>query len=188
MKWIWERADWPNFTFEAAAFPLLEREFHRNTGLILGSLCSVSSDNMDELRVTLLSNEALDTSKIESEILHRDSVQSSICGHLGLQTDGKRSGIKEAVASRMMVDLYKSYSEPLDQERLFFWLQMLMNGRIDLKTIEGYRVHVDPMQIVSGRLDLLQVFYVAPTSRRVPNEMKIFYNGSIELSAQECPS
>ncbi len=41
MQWIWERADWPNFTFDPAAFVHLEREFHRNTGLILGSLSSV---------------------------------------------------------------------------------------------------------------------------------------------------
>ncbi|WP_236032909.1 DUF4172 domain-containing protein [Algoriphagus pacificus] len=61
MKWIWERPDWPNFTFDVAAFTHLEREFHRNTGLILGSFSGMSSDDMDELRVTLLSNEALDT-------------------------------------------------------------------------------------------------------------------------------
>lgn len=174
MKWIWERPDWPNFTFDAAALIHLEREFHRNTGLILGSLSSVSSDDADELRVTLLSNEALDTSKIEGEILDRDSVQSSIRGQLGLQTDGRRPGPKETGASRMMVDLYRSYSEPLDQERLFSWHQMVMNGRIDLEIIGGYRVHEDPMQIVSGRFDLPQVFYEAPPSRQVPSEMETY--------------
>ncbi|WP_262485608.1 DUF4172 domain-containing protein [Cyclobacterium amurskyense] len=35
---MWERPNWPNFTFDASAFIHLEREFHRNTGLILGSL------------------------------------------------------------------------------------------------------------------------------------------------------
>lgn len=172
MTWIWERQDWPNFTFDPASFVQLEREFHRNTGLILGSLSSVSADDADELKVSLLSNEALDTSKIEGEILDRDSVQSSIRGQLGLQTDGRRPGPKETGASRMMVDLYKSYSEPLDQERLFSWHQMMMNGRIDLEIVGGYRVHEDPMQIVSGRLDLPQVFYEAPPSHRVPKEME----------------
>ena len=172
MKLIWDRSDWPNFTFDTAAFIHLEREFHRNTGLILGSLTSVSSDDVDELQVTLLSNEVLDTSKIEGEILDRDSVQSSIRGQLGLQTDGRRSGPKETGISRMMVDLYKSYSEPLDQKRLFSWHQMMMNGRIDLEIVGGYRVHEDPMQIVSGRLDLPQVFYEAPPFQRVPKEME----------------
>ncbi|GAB2667993.1 Fic family protein [Flavihumibacter cheonanensis] len=172
MKWIWERPDWPNFRFDAAAFIQLEREFHRNTGLILGSLSSVSSQDVDELQVTILSNEALDTSKIEGEILDRDSVQSSIRGQLGLQTDGRRSGPKETGVSRMMVDLYRSYNAPLNQERLFSWHQMLMNGRIDLEIVGGYRVHEDPMQIVSGRLDSPQVFYEAPPSHKVPKEME----------------
>lgn len=174
MRWIWERQDWPNFTFDAAAFIQLEREFHRNTGLILGSLSSVSFDDANELQVTLLSNEALDTSKIEGEILDRDSVQSSIRGQLGLQTDERRSGPKETGVSRMMVDLYRNYSEPLNQERLFSWHQMLTNGRIDLEIVGGYRVHEDPMQIVSGRLDSPQVFYKAPPSSSVPKEMENF--------------
>tara|TARA_R110002096_G_scaffold307450_1_gene502175 strand:- start:524 stop:1630 length:1107 start_codon:yes stop_codon:yes gene_type:complete len=172
MKWIWERPNWPNFTFDASVFLHLEREFHRNTGLILGALSSVSNNDAAELKVTLLSNEALDTSKIEGEILDRESVQSSIRGQLGLQTDGRRSGPKETGASRMMVDLYKSYSEPLDQKRLFTWHQMIMNGRIDLDIVGGFRVHEDPMQIVSGRLDLPQVFYEAPPSHKVPKEME----------------
>lgn len=113
----------------------------------------------------------MDTSKIEGEILDRDAVQSSIRGQLGLLTDGRRSGPKETGVSRMMVDIYRSYSEPLNQERLFSWHQMLMNGRIDLEIIGGYRVHGDPMQIVSGRLDASQVFYEAPPSHKVPEEM-----------------
>jgi Fic family protein len=172
MKWIWERPDWPNFSFDAAAFIQSEREFHRNTGLIVGSLSSVSSQDVDELQVTLLSNEAMDASKIEGEILDRDAVQSSIRGQLGLPTDGRRSGPKETGVSRMMVDLYRSYSEPLNQERLFSWHQMMMNGRIDLEIVGGYRVHGDPMQIVSGRLDSSQVFYEAPPSHKVPAEME----------------
>ncbi|WP_374662829.1 DUF4172 domain-containing protein [Parasegetibacter sp. NRK P23] len=49
-----ERSDWPNFNFDAAAFIHLERVFRWNSRLILGSLNSVSSDNVDELQVTLL--------------------------------------------------------------------------------------------------------------------------------------
>ena len=94
MYWIWERPDWPNFKFDPTAFTQLEREFHRNAGLILGSIRAVSSEDADELKVNLISNEALDSSKIEGELLDRDSVQSSIRGQLGLQTDGRRPGTK----------------------------------------------------------------------------------------------
>jgi Fic family protein len=172
MKWIWEQESWPEFRFDAARFTNFEREFHRNAGLIIGSLRGVSLGERDELRVTLLSNEAVDTSKIEGEILDRDSVQSSVRKHLGLQTDGRRAKPQETGVSQMMVDLYKSYNEPLTEERLFSWHKMIMNGRTDLEVTGGYRIHTDPMQIVSGRLDTPKVFYEAPPSSRVPDEMK----------------
>ena len=171
MKWIWDLPDCPQFTYDTTKFNQFERAFHRNAGLIIGSLTAISSDEIDELRVALLSNEVLDTSKIEGEILDRDSVQSSIRRHLGLQTDGRRAGPKETGASQMMVDLYKSYEEPLTQDRLFAWHRMIMNGRIDLEAIGSYRDHAEPMQIVSGRLDMPTVFYEAPPSYRVPDEM-----------------
>lgn len=174
MYWIWERPDWPNFKFDPTAFTQLEREFHRNAGVILGSIRAVPSEDADELKVNLLSNEALDTSKIEGELLDRDSVQSSIRGQLGLQTDGRRSGAKETGVSRMLVDLYTNYDKPLNKETLFSWHQLLMNGRIDLEIIGGYRIHEDPMHIVSGRLDSPQVFYEAPASHRVPKEMETY--------------
>jgi Fic family protein len=172
MKWIWEQQNWPQFTFDTIRFTRFEVEFHRNAGLIIGSLTAISSDEADELRVALLSNEAVDTSKIEGEILDRESVQSSIRKHLGLQTDGRRTGPKETGVSQMMVDLFKSFEEPLTEDRLFLWHQMIMNGRIDLDVAGGYRAHADPMQIVSGRLDMPRVFYEAPPSHQVPDEMR----------------
>ncbi|WP_143092977.1 DUF4172 domain-containing protein, partial [Arsenicibacter rosenii] len=113
MKWIWQLPDWPRFTFDETKFTHYEREFHRNAGVIVGSLAAISTAEINELRVTLLSNEALDTSKIEGEVLDRDSVQSSIRKQLGLQTDGRRAGPKEAGVSQMMVDLVRRYQEPL---------------------------------------------------------------------------
>lgn len=174
MKWIWEQTDWPGFAFDAARFHSFERTFHRNAGLIIGSMTAISSVDVDELRVTLLSSEALDTSKIEGEFLDRHSVQSSIRKQLGLQTDGRRAGPRESGASQMMVDLYRSYAEELTEERLFSWHRMIMNGRVDLEEIGSYRTNVEPMQIVSGRLDMPKVFYEAPPSSRIPDEMKTY--------------
>ncbi|GAB4045558.1 DUF4172 domain-containing protein [Spirosoma litoris] len=74
MRWIWQLQNWPQFTFDTTRFIHFEREFHRNAGVIIGSLNGVSAHEVNELRITLLSNEALDTSKIEGEILDRDSV------------------------------------------------------------------------------------------------------------------
>lgn len=183
MKWLWQHQDWPAFKYDEQAFIHFENEFHRNSGLIIGSLSGISTDDIEELRVTILSEEALDTSKIEGDILDRDSVQSSIRKNLGLQTDGRRVKPQESGISQMLVDLYRSYKEPLSKQMLFSWHSMTMNGRTDLQTIGGYRTHEDPMQIVSGRFDRPKVFYEAPASTMVEKEMKAFiewYNSSAE--------
>ena len=79
---------------------------------------------------------------------------------------------QEIGVSQMMVDLYRSYNKPLSEEGLFSWHKMIMNGRPDLEVTGGYRILADPMQIVSGRLDTPKVFYEAPPSFRVSDEMK----------------
>lgn len=187
MKWIWEQRDWPQFTYDAAKFSGAERTFHRNAGLIIGSLTTISTDEVDELWVTLLSNEALDTSKIEGEILDRDSVQSSIRKHLGLQNDNRKVGPKESGASSMMVDLYKKYQEPLTEDHLFAWHQMILNGRMDIE-VGSYRTHPEPMQIVSGRLDMPKVFYEAPPSARVPEEMRKYVDWFNQAVSDDMPT
>ena len=96
----------------------------------------------------------------------------SVRKHLGLQTDGRRVKPQEIGVSQMMVDLYRSYNKPLSEEGLFSWHKMIMNGRPDLEVTGGYRIHADPMQIVSVRLDTPKVFYEAPPSFRVSDKMK----------------
>ena len=51
---------------------------------------------------------------------------------------------------------------------------MLMNGRRDLELIGGFRIHEDPMQIVSGRIDRSIVYFEASPSSQVSLEMNRF--------------
>uniref|UniRef100_UPI0035C967F4 Fic family protein n=1 Tax=uncultured Sphingomonas sp. TaxID=158754 RepID=UPI0035C967F4 len=93
----------------------------------------------------------------------------------------RRSNPAEAGAAELMVDLYRGYSAPLNDQQLFNWHAMLMNGRRDLTAIGAYRTHADAMQIVSGALHAPRVHFEAPPSDRVPTEMAQFttwYNES----------
>src|SRR5262249_55371149 len=74
----------------------------------------------------------------------------------------------------MLVDLYKSYAEPLDHKRLFLWHKMLTNGRRDLRDMGRYRTHEEPMQIISGPLHEPKVHFEAPSSKSVSKEMETF--------------
>ena len=171
MKWNWQLKKWPDFEFTPEVLLPYEKEFLQKAGMLYGSMKHISNESQDELKVMLLSDEALQTSRIEGEFLNRDSLQSSIRKHFGLQSDKKKVSPAEHGISEMMIDLYKNYSSPLTHEQLFLWHEMLMNGRRDLQDIGSYRTHPDPMQIVSGSMGRPIVHFEAPPSSAVKKEM-----------------
>ena len=173
MTWNWELEGWPEFRYSAERLAKMEADFLFNSGLLKGELRHVQNDDQDFLRVELISTEALRTSEIEGEILNRDSLQSSIRGNLGLQTDHRRIPPAEAGISEMMVNLYQTFCEPLTDDMLFAWHKLLMNGRADVLA-GAYRVDPEPMQVVSGAVYDPIVHFEAPASANVPAEMKAY--------------
>ncbi len=174
MKWNWQQAEWPHFSFDPAKLDALEREFLKASGLLQGTYRHLNGDERSELTVSLISEEAYKTSEIEGEILNRDSVQSSIRRELGLQTDARKIPPSEAGIAKMVVDVHKRWKEPLTDKTLFEWNAMLMSGRPDLSDVGCYRTHTDPMQVISGEPGNLQVHFEAPASKNIPGEMKHF--------------
>ena len=187
MKWIWENKNWPNFEFDSTKLKVFETSFLQNSGKIVGVINHINSINQENLKIEILTQEALSTSGIEGEILQRDSVQSSIRKHLGLKTDYHKIPANAYGVSEMMVDIHLNYDKPLTHEAFFEWHKMLMNGRRDLEIVGNYRQHKEPMQIVSGNLIAPKVFYEAPPSSNVLNEMDRFikwYNENVSNSAK----
>jgi len=171
MVWNWQIPGWPNFRYDAAALAPLEQRFLLSSGEILGAVHHVGSSERDQLRIDLLSDEAMKTSAIEGEMLDRQSVQSSLRRQLGLSPDSYPTKPREQGVAEMMVDVYSTYAQPLTHETLFGWHSMLLSHDGQLEAIGAYRLHDDAMQIVSGRLDRPVVHFEAPSSVQVPNEM-----------------
>lgn len=74
----------------------------------------------------------------------------------------------------MMVDLYKTFNNPLSHEQLFAWHKMLMKGRRYLHDVGAYRTHEDSMQVVSGPVHKPKVHFEAPPSKAMHREMTRF--------------
>lgn len=174
MLWNWQQSDWPHFRFDGAALRPLEDRFLKGAGVVVGAMAHLPDSDRDTLTVSLMTQEALDSSAIEGEILNRASVQSSIAKYLGIASDQRRANAAEAGMAEMMADLYRSYRTPLTDRTLFQWHAMLMNGRRDLADIGQFRQHADAMQVVSGALHAPKVHFEAPPSAAVPEEMNAF--------------
>lgn len=174
MTWNWQKTDWPNFRWDRARLEAAEKQFLLSGGMFVGTVRHLGKEERDQLTIEAMSSEAVTTSEIEGEILDRASVQSSLRKQLGLATDERRIRPAERGIAEMMVDLYRSFAEPLSAEMLFRWHRLVMSGSRNLRDVGHYRTSTEPMQVVSGPVHEPRVHFEAPPSSRVPSEMKRF--------------
>lgn len=172
--WIWQQPDWPIFRYDEKVFKTLEDTYLHQSGILQGTLRHLSQENKTRLIIDLISDEALKTSEIEGEFLNRDSLQSSIRRHFGLHSEKGRILPAEQGISDMMVDLYHHFDQSLSHDELFTWHRMVMNGRTDIHDLGRYRMHPEPMQVVSGYYNAFKVHYEAPPSKIMLPEMEQF--------------
>jgi Fic family protein len=191
MTWNWQRPDWPNFSWNRAHLRKAEERFLLGAGSFLGVVKHLGSMDREQVTVEAISTEAVTTSEIEGEILDRASVQSSIRKQLGLETDDRRVKPAEQGIAEMMVDLHRTFAEPLSEEMLFGWHRMLLKGRGDLRDIGRYRTDDEVMQVVSGAIYAPRVHFEAPPSPKVPAEMARFvkwFNRTAPNGAEPLPA
>ena len=174
MTWSWEKPGWPEFIYDSKALVPLEQQFLLQSGEFIGACKHIGPGEQETLKIELISEEAVKTSEIEGEILNRDSVQSSLRHQLGLGAEAPHVKPAERGIAKMMVDLYRSFADPLKDKTMFDWHAMLLAGDKEIKVIGGYRTHADAMQVVSGPIQKRIVHFEAPPSARVPEEMKRF--------------
>lgn len=181
MTWNWELPDWPNFLYDPNSTRDLEDRFLEATGRFVGAVSHLSGEDLDQLRIDLVSDEALETSKIEGELLNRESIQSSVRRELGLGSDNRRVSPAERGISEVLVDVYRHFDEGLTDKKLCRWHKLLMQGRTTVGSIGSYRTGSEPMQIISGLDYHPNVHFVAPPSAAVPAEMArflVWFNGT----------
>ena len=173
-KWNWQRKRWPEFSYDSSRLEVFEAEFLEGNGLFRGALRHVGSEDAQRLFVELNNDEALNTSKIEGEVLNRDSLQASILKNFGLPVDARRIPAAEQGIAQMRHDLFLSHQQPLTAAMLQRWHRMLTNGRSDLKDVGAYRRDPEPMQVVSGALHAPKIHFEAPPAQCVEAEMMRF--------------
>ncbi|MBV1866321.1 MAG: Fic family protein [Marinosulfonomonas sp.] len=175
MIWNWQQPEWPNWRFDSEVIRPLEAQFLLDSGRLLGAWKHLQPDTQTQVKIDLLSDEAMKTSEIEGEFLDRESVQSSVRRQFGLTAD-RRSGLAEAGIARLMVACFQNFNAPLTDKMLFDWHELVCAGRTDLKTIGAYRDHNDPMQVVSGPVQKPKIHFEAPGSSAMQSEMSGFLN------------
>ncbi len=188
MRWNWQSDKWPIFTYNKNQLSDFEAEFLAESSIVFGAYQHIDKNDKKNIIIELITEEAVNTSEIEGEILDRESVQSSIRKNFGLHTNNKKIPQNEKGISDMMIDLYETYDKNLSNEYLYNWHKKLALGRSDIENIGKYRTHDEPMQVVSGPIHKPKIHYEAPPSRIIPIEMERYsewFNEASQMSANK---
>jgi len=176
MNWNWQQQNWPEFTYDASAIQVQEDRFLIESAKLLGASSVMHEDEKSAFRIELLSEEALQSSRIEGELLNRDSVISSLLCQFGFAPEysDHRANEKEKGIAALMVDNYQTFAQPLTHAMMFKWHQCIVGDKHYLRDIGRYRTSKEPMQVVSGYVHRLNIHFEAPPSAAVPDEMEAF--------------
>ncbi|PIU55369.1 MAG: DUF4172 domain-containing protein [Deltaproteobacteria bacterium CG07_land_8_20_14_0_80_38_7] len=177
MVYIWQKSEWPNFTYNNNALSILLGKVRFSQGVLLGRMEELGFELNKEARANILVSETIKTSEIEGTILNLESARSSVARHLGLltdlhlPTDRYIDGIVD-----VLIDATTNYSAPLTIERLLGWQAALFptgfSGlhRINVGKLRGK----EPMRVVSGPIGHETVHFEAPPHETIKHEIKQF--------------
>lgn len=164
--WIWQRPDWPDFTWRADTLAPLLRDCQRLQGQLIGMASAVAGNvQADEALDTLLSN-IVTSSAIEGERLDVGSVRSSLARRLGLAGEvSPRTTPRSEGVAELALDATRHPETRLDLPRLFRWHRWIFpstDERLPIRIRIGSLRGDEPMQVVSGRVDRPTVHFEAP--------------------------
>lgn len=177
--YIYDNQEWPNFRWDEheLAKPLFDIAFLM--GSIIGKMNSLEFAFQKEVILASMTDEIVNSSRIEGVQLNFQEVRSSIARKFDIssvpQTESSRyvDGIVE-----MMMDVRCNYDAELTLERLCGWQAALFpngfNGLYRIKTGALRDDKLGPMQVVSSVHGRHKVHFQAPAAERLPSLMNEF--------------
>ena len=177
--YLWQRPDWPQWRFDAAALAAPLAQVHHAQGHLAGRMAQVGLAQRDQASLQALTQEVVTTSAIEGETLNLDAVRSSIARRLGVDigalapSDRQVDGVVD-----MVLDATQHHDQPLTPERLFGWHAALFptgySGRVRIQVGAWRNDAAGPMQVVSGPVGRERVHCEAPPATALPRETAAF--------------
>lgn len=175
--YLWQKLDWPHFTWSADLLIVLLGEVRNLQGQLAGRMSVLGFEGLEQ-QLEAMTQEIVGSSLIEGVQLNAQSVRSSLARHLGMDALGDivPDHYSEGVVNAMM-EATSDYQAELTSERLFNWHSALFpTGRSNgiRITVADWRKGEEPMQVVSGALGHEKIHYEAPPSSLVPSMMNDF--------------
>lgn len=176
--YIHERNNWTAFRWNATELTLLLEEVNRKQGLLYGRLASLGFDSKLKAMAENLTYDIVYSSEIEGIRLNVGDVRSSIARKLGIEN------IKQTVPSHyvdsvvaVMLDAVNNYDQTLTKEKICAWQAAFFpTGFSEGSQIEVGRYRTNEEHIVSGMFGREKIHYIAPSPKRIDEEMAQFFD------------
>ncbi|MDQ7049839.1 MAG: DUF4172 domain-containing protein [Enterobacterales bacterium] len=110
--YLWNKAKWPDFTWDEVCLLPLIGLVSREQGRLLGNMASLGFELRNEANLNTLSIDVVKTSEIEGEKLPVDQVRWSIARRLGIEIGGLVASDRDVEGVvEMMLDATGNYTE-----------------------------------------------------------------------------
>lgn len=176
-RWIWQKEDYPNFTYDRKVIDPLVQEISLQQGQLIAFTSILNNENLKLRQLESLSSEVINTSAIEGEALNRESVRASIKKKLGIENISHvKSDIEVDGIVEILIDANTNYKEDLSLEKLFGWHNALFprgySGMLKIN-VASFRGSGD-MEVVKGGIGGEKRHYLAPPRQNVQEEIERF--------------
>lgn len=181
IKWIWQHQDYPNFKYDKTKLTDIISQIDYRRGILDGISKLFSEDDILNIEIETLTDEAINTSLIEGEVLKRGSVQSSFRKKLDKDFDGRSDKYSTRVTDNLVEILIDSNlnKENLNLDRLHGWHNCLFEyaqyNKLNRIDIAKFRSHSD-MEVISGAIGHEKVHYKAVSEERIAADIESFLN------------
>jgi Fic family protein len=177
-SWIWQQEDWPKFHWRDEVIQPLLRSVRLKQGILLGKTGILTHEISLEKAIDTLLQNIVASFAIENEQLQVESLRSSLSKRMGLRLKRPHpsNDLSEGLA-RMMLDAISNLDTPLELSRLLKWHELLFIGQENtiFHTVSAGQLRgMEPMQVVSGRIDRPRVHYEAPPREALEQELSAF--------------
>ena len=179
IKWIWQHKEYPNFNYDKSKLTDIISQIDYNRGILDGISKLFSSEDIVNIEIETLTDEAFNTSLIEGEVFKRESIRSSFRKKLDKYFDGRNDKYSTQATDNLVEILIDSNlnKNDLKLDRIHGWHNCLFEhtqyDRLNKITIAKFRNHSD-MEVVSGAIGHEKIHYKAVPVEKVDTDIKKF--------------
>jgi Fic family protein len=180
-KYIYQKPGWPRFFWNTEKLLTLLTEVRNMQGRIVGQMSALGFSLKDHANLEILTQDILNSTEIEGEVLDKNQVRSSIARRLGLNVSGLVASDRNVDAVvEMMIDATRNFDQPLTRGRIIGWHNTLFpsgySGMLKIRVGKFRDDASGPMQVISGPIGKEKVHYQAPPAAALEIEMAAFFD------------